>query len=957
MVRAPSKEVISTIQRASTWWKCDLQVATPPYNFTMPAGYLADWNKESDRLRFATEYVDAICAQGIQVVAIANHNRADHWIDHMRVASSEGLTILPGIEITTATGQDGAHLIVFGDPECQAQDLDRLLYGPFGFGDDHPPFDSRGNPLASPKTVDQILDELSDSYIAIAPHALGDNGIASMTTARGSIRWKALHHPRLSAIEVGSPGEASDPGSWNNRFRRRELSDFPCLRWLPFIATSDSYSLEDVGTQFTWIRMSEPSIEGLRQAFLDRETRIIPSWDERSSLSQSPNHVQHAWIDRLKLSGLSTSVSDLELRFDPHLNVIIGGRGAGKSTIVNALLQLYGDTSQLPPEVHADTTKFAQAVFQNSVIEANHTLHKSNVRREVQWRASTGSLTRRDDNESSPTEFRATIISQKELYERAGSSSSSPHQASQGLLQLIDAWAGIESSDPHLIGSFGQQLEAACTEWANAIEARVDGESYTSEEQRNRIVGRISDLQAQLRAFDSPEATARRTRNEALDSEGKSYEKLVEEFKSVIEEVEWTSNEALNQRSDPPDLSSEAFANAREELLTVLDDFGHSMRSAVAVALKQIEDIDDAEQRTGWWQEIEASRVDAAAYIEELAAMGLDMDAYEQLATNLDEQKQLLIGLEERQSTLEGLREAERVARLEVDRIRAERRSKRSEIVDSVQSDNFLRFDVRRSAGWAAWADALRARMSLRADGFIADVPALAKWLWEGSVDGNDDRQSVWSDGLVSGDFAKLTELTKESSIRPALWVRLSQLERRIRIRIATMAPDDVVTMFFCRSGGDPQESESWQPVSSGSPGQRSAAMLSLVLAHGSDPLVLDQPEDDLDTEWVTELVVTELRRSRWNRQLIIVTHNANIPVNGDADRVTVLANTGSVLQIRTSDDGIREDGPVEIPIVREAVQEIMEGGVEAFVKRERRYNNELNIYRVARGLMEWRGT
>ena len=206
-----------------------------------------------------------------------------------------GSPFCQALRLQLERGVDGAHLIIFGDPECDVQDLDRLLYGPIGFGDDHPPFD-HGTPLASPKTVEQILDELNDSYIALAPHALNDNGIASSKTVKGSIRWKALHHPRLSAIEVGEPSQNSDPGSWNNRFRRRELDDFPCLRSLPFIATSDSYSLESIGTRFTWIRMAEPSIEGLRQAFLDRETRIIPSWDERVSDGQSPNEVQHAWI-------------------------------------------------------------------------------------------------------------------------------------------------------------------------------------------------------------------------------------------------------------------------------------------------------------------------------------------------------------------------------------------------------------------------------------------------------------------------------------------------------------------------------------------------------------------------------------------------------------------------------------------------------------------------------------
>jgi energy-coupling factor transporter ATP-binding protein EcfA2 len=136
--------------------------------------------------------------------------------------------------------------------------------------------------------------------------------------------------------------------------------------------------------------------------------------------------------------------------------------------------------------------------------------------------------------------------------------------------------------------------------------------------------------------------------------------------------------------------------------------------------------------------------------------------------------------------------------------------------------------------------------------------------------------------------------------------------------------------MYFRREGIDLSSGDAWQLVDSGSPGERTAAMLSL------------------DTEWISQLVVRELRRVRWSRQVIVVTHNANIPVVGDADRVIVMENRERVLRVR-------EDGPVEVAPVRQAVQNVLEGGVEAFVAREKRYNNELDSFRVARGIMDQR--
>lgn len=117
--------------------------------------------------------------------------------------------------------------------------------------------------------------------------------------------------------------------------------------------------------------------------------------------------------------------------------------------------------------------------------------------------------------------------------------------------------------------------------------------------------------------------------------------------------------------------------------------------------------------------------------------------------------------------------------------------------------------------------------------------------------------------------------------------------------------------------------------------------MLGFVLHHGDEPLILDQPEDDLDTEWISGLVVAELRASRRKRQLIVVTHNANIPVNGDADRVIVLENKEGSTRVRmssTTEGDHLHCGAIEVPEVRSYIQNIMEGGIRAFIQRERKY-------------------
>jgi ABC-type enterochelin transport system ATPase subunit len=161
-----------------------------------------------------------------------------------------------------------------------------------------------------------------------------------------------------------------------------------------------------------------------------------------------------------------------------------------------------------------------------------------------------------------------------------------------------------------------------------------------------------------------------------------------------------------------------------------------------------------------------------------------------------------------------------------------------------------------------------------------------------------------------------------------------------LRLRLGAEVADDVVVMKFLRDGGVATRDKDWQNITEGSPGQRTAAMLGFVLHHGLEPLVLDQPEDDLHTEWISNLVVKERRASRWKQQIIVITHNANIPVNGDANQVVVLENVDQTLRIRTSEkDGktIHYCGPIELLEVRNDIQNIMEGGIPATGRHNRR--------------------
>jgi hypothetical protein len=104
-----------------------------------------------------------------------------------------------------------------------------------------------------------------------------------------------------------------------------------------------------------------------------------------------------------------------------------------------------------------------------------------------------------------------------------------------------------------------------------------------------------------------------------------------------------------------------------------------------------------------------------------------------------------------------------------------------------------------------------------------------------------------------------------------------------------------------------------------------------LLLLDNLDPLIIDQPEDNLDNAFIADHIVSELRTSKTKRQFIFATHNANIPVFGDAEWIGVLHEEEGHARLEAS-------GSIDAPDVKELAANILEGGKEAFTRRREKY-------------------
>lgn len=178
------------------------------------------------------------------------------------------------------------------------------------------------------------------------------------------------------------------------------------------------------------------------------------------------------------------------------------------------------------------------------------------------------------------------------------------------------------------------------------------------------------------------------------------------------------------------------------------------------------------------------------------------------------------------------------------------------------------------------------------------------------------------SDLVRANDAANLAPRGGINPQQAAAVIReLASLPRLLELQIVDM--NEVPTIELCDNG-------IYKDSGNLSTGQKCTAILPILLWEGNTPLIIDQPEDNLDNRFVYDTIVSALKSVKPLRQLIFVTHNPNIPVLGDAARVIVMQSDGLSGSVKTLGD---------VDSCRAEIVDLLEGGKEAFDKRKAKYD------------------
>lgn len=848
--------------------------------------------------------VDRAITERLSIIAITDHNEISNVPRAIAAATGKKLTVLPGIELTTPEG----HLLAYFDEFATLE----VFYGKLTFAD-------RGKQHSRCQTG--ILDCLNQidpaKGFAILAHVDGEGGFETVVKGYPPHKFDVIAHPALLAIELlsvqapisysGSDPEAQRAECGKQRYLRLGLGE---KQYLARVLFSDSHSLAALGKnaqgnrKLTRIKTDFPSFNGVRIALQDADARIRLE-------DEIPQSVPY--LLGLKLQG--GFLDGQAIHFSRNLNCIIGGRGAGKSTAFEAariIAPTESENKLIDSEVWPEKINLVwidQAGGQHTVI------------RRIGEAAENVS-----DPLTGPVSFEIESYGQSETAETSAKAQQDPTV----LLKYLDQFTNI-------------------SDWvAREEEVRDQLLANQSEiEKAMLLVARIPEfkkllahVEEQLKALEAAHA-----------SEVVSLERKIAEERAIRETIEKRLSDLKNEvgSSSISDILSDIRTAAKPEDLKVgTAEFKQIKELVSAFASETEKTHQEISGKTKTFSAEVKKCVDQWKTRERQILGEIEQKKKELLAKGIKLDSMYIKKLAGDESTyrtsLKNLADWEKKLK-ELQKAREEILKKRMEIRANI-SKNRLKFATRannmlKNALTDLFVNVkfIENTLSPEAEQIITEamnwrtsqVPRAALLVEQVPIP--QLLNAIRKSDPVAIVAVTTSDGTKPFSKSDALEIVKTLAEPRHTFRIERCLFDDrpriTVTKKVVQKGSVQYPSRDFSKLSLG---QQQSVLLALMLSSDSNvPLMIDQPEDNLDSEFIFHSLVPVLRAAKERRQIIVVTHNPNIAVLGDAELIVALKSTSDKSMVVAR-------GSIDEPTTKKMVCQILEGSEEAFKRRAKMY-------------------
>jgi len=928
--------------KGAHFFRCDLQVHTPRD---------ANWSgkrpsSEDDRKQYAEDFIAACREAGLDAVAITDHHDfaffpyikaaavAETLEDGTRVAPNEQIVVFPGIELTLGVPCQALLVLDADFPADRLADVLTLLNVDIVDGTAAClPATKSLDQFASLKGLQETLDQrdwLKGKYI-ILPNAT-DRG--HKTLIRKGMQAKYKEMPCVGCYLDGS---VDSLGEGNRDILAGKAKAWGNKRCAVF-QTSDARSADfaQLGSHSTWVKWATPTAEALRQACLAQESRV----------SQTNPQLPGVWVSRLVVSN-SKFMGPIDLAFNPQFNAIIGGRGTGKSTILGYLRWGLCDQPAVgaSDEEAADPSARQRRLIDTTLspvdaqVEVHFTIN--GIAHVVRRYAKSGDILLRVGDGEFEAAREADIRALLPIHAYSQKQLSSVSVRVDELTRFVTAPIQKQLDDiDERVRDVGDRLREnyATLQRFRAMESAI---ARTTLKERS-----LSEQAASLRkaltglSKEDQKLLGLKPKVDALRAAVTQWDQQLDDTNAAASEIAESVEIALNRLTTVASLPNPydvLAAEVREETAKSLAAFRDAIKSAASgleaetgpgskrfkARERVLEEVDKFDAS---YDVVKARSTAHEAQLNELAALE---KAQSDTAKDLQRQRREFQALGNPRSTHVDLRKH----LVDLLRERSQRLEQQCDELTTL-SDGLLRATLRRGQGLKSVEEKFRTIVagsgvrSAKVEGLFA------------SLSKETDPISTWE--TLLDELEGLLLLDPDADLTSEMTPVLTRLglavadQKRI---LPKVSPDSWLDLALTPITDQPAfeyriTDEDFVEFSDASAGQQATALLRVLLAQTGMPLLIDQPEDDLDSAVVQE-VVQRIWGAKNRRQMLFASHNANLVVNGDAELVISCDYRSAGDQ---SGGKISLEGAIDMPTVRTEITRVMEGGEKAFKLRKDKY-------------------
>lgn len=920
--------------------RIDLQVHTPrdPHWAGPPVlgiEKLSEQEVIAAREQWAKSFVDACLERNLGAIAITDHHDWEFArcvlkeVSNRRAQNPQfDFWVYPGLEVSC---KDSAQCLIIFDADTPIELLDNKLPGLLGLPVDRKPL-ARTHPKVELLDIDvselqyklEADPEIRGRFI-ILPNLSPDGHKTLLRTG--------FHKRYASLPYIGGYLDRKKPSSLKERDRRILAGEDP--EWgskrMPVVYTSDARSFEMLGENTPWIKVGDRTAEALRQAFLAPESR----------LSEDKPDLPSAYVSRIRVSGAKV-LTDLALPLNPQLVALIGGRGSGKSTLLEYIRFALGHG---PEDMDSSGNHTSR---RRDLIDDTLLACKGSVEVEVVIDGSVSVFRRSGEN---PGVIEQVIGDQVLPLHPSAVRNIFPIQPySQGELSSLgerDAGDRVRhvllSPRKTEVSVLEDQIANMKAQLRSLVERLVLGwkTQLTYEETK----AKLANLREQLSSILDTLKQAPSTQANVADQYSRVTSisnQLAQNVRQLESGLKWLSSaptlklkqetvQAITSNlSDLPEFHAIA-----TEIIKMVQDSELAYKSTIEALSQKLRDAyAQCEVLMQRWETLreglETQYQIAAAQASEFQKT---LQRRNELENEISQTEQYLAQLGEQLSTLDSVEQEFAETRKSLNSLRAQMYAILSHAASQFEtlSGGLARASVVIGHKQDAVYNALQ--RLVQGTGTRADrLDKLMDWI-QGQTDPHLTWQQVQDEVL---SYLRWKVTGADVNKRPECTIIFEFLSERALSRIDSQRTAELVSSFL----EDTVELEYIRgnqvvPFSTASPGEQAAALLAVLLSQSGGPLILDQPEDDLDNKIVTEIVEL-VQQAKKRRQIIMATHNANLVVNGDAEQVLyfepIEAQSGKSCTIRDA-------GTIDVPSIKEAITTTMEGGKAAFELRRIKYH------------------